>query len=785
MTLLVMLLTTATAWAEDNVPYLDPTAPVGQQSKTQDNVTVLTGNEITSEGSPLQEGWYIVKGTINYSSTLYFSGDVKLILADEANVTIENTDDELDNGIKVEGSLNIYCQGAGSGTLTINASHYGINASGSITINGANVNTNANWESGICSGTADITINGGNVSSCGGESSIFASGTLTINNGNISATNTFGSCISANGDITINGGNVNANADGYGIYSIDGNITISGGTVSAIGYNHAIDANYGNGSITLSGGIVTASATSTSMATALKGNVTIGNSLTYTDGTSDYTNVETSLTTLKSLKNVNVWPDVPISYIDADGNVQTCSDYIMLTNGTDISSGLGEYGTETWYVVQGNVNYNSTLKFNSLTHLILADGCSLNIGSESTPISTGDGYGIEEDGSLTIYGQNAGTGKLNINAIGHGMVANVLITIIGGCINSTTSGDYYSGIYSAGDISIINGDISATASNEEGDGIYSDSGNITVTGGTVNAIGDEYGIYAEYDFSINGGNITATGGSEGIFAAYTILAGGTVKANSYFDDGTVIIADDIKYSDGVNENPYEGILTSDNLNDIKNRTLTATMPPSYELTVNQAPDGNYWSTFYFGSLGFTIDEGVNACAYTATYGLNSETNEYELTLNKLGKDIPQGTAVIIVSSTASVSLTKNDNLGTFSGSNSLRGVDIRTLRGYIASNLGSGTFYVMGKKGDEFGFFKYTGVYMPARKAFLLIDEYNEALARGISMVFDDATGIKSIDKAQIGTASDAWYSLDGRKLLVKPTTKGVYINNGNKVIIK
>ena len=30
-----------------------------------------------------------------------------------------------------------------------------------------------------------------------------------------------------------------------------------------------------------------------------------------------------------------------------------------------------------------------------------------------------------------------------------------------------------------------------------------------------------------------------------------------------------------------------------------------------------------------------------------------------------------------------------------------------------------------------------------------------------------------------------AWYSLDGRKLDAKPTKKGLYIHNGNKVVIK
>ena len=51
----------------------------------------------------------------------------------------------------------------------------------------------------------------------------------------------------------------------------------------------------------------------------------------------------------------------------------------------------------------------------------------------------------------------------------------------------------------------------------------------------------------------------------------------------------------------------------------------------------------------------------------------------------------------------------------------------------------------------------------------------------------DGATGIISIDNGQliIDNSMDAWYSLDGRRLTGKPTASGIYINNGNKIVIK
>ena len=51
----------------------------------------------------------------------------------------------------------------------------------------------------------------------------------------------------------------------------------------------------------------------------------------------------------------------------------------------------------------------------------------------------------------------------------------------------------------------------------------------------------------------------------------------------------------------------------------------------------------------------------------------------------------------------------------------------------------------------------------------------------------NETTGIRSIEngKLKIENEADAWYSLDGRKLNGKPTRKGLYIHNGNKVVIK
>ena len=58
--------------------------------------------------------------------------------------------------------------------------------------------------------------------------------------------------------------------------------------------------------------------------------------------------------------------------------------------------------------------------------------------------------------------------------------------------------------------------------------------------------------------------------------------------------------------------------------------------------------------------------------------------------------------------------------------------------------------------------------------------------ARAFVMNFEEGetTGIITMSDVR-SEMSDGWYTIDGRKLSGKPSVKGVYVNNGRKVIIK
>ena len=73
-----------------------------------------------------------------------------------------------------------------------------------------------------------------------------------------------------------------------------------------------------------------------------------------------------------------------------------------------------------------------------------------------------------------------------------------------------------------------------------------------------------------------------------------------------------------------------------------------------------------------------------------------------------------------------------------------------------------------------------------ACRAFFEIS--NAATVRAFSLIFGDGsseTGIESLsaDSKDGKDGADAWYSLDGVRLSGKPTQRGIYINNGRKVI--
>lgn len=77
------------------------------------------------------------------------------------------------------------------------------------------------------------------------------------------------------------------------------------------------------------------------------------------------------------------------------------------------------------------------------------------------------------------------------------------------------------------------------------------------------------------------------------------------------------------------------------------------------------------------------------------------------------------------------------------------------------------------------GTIKAGGIYLPKPK---------ESKTRSALVIGDGTTAIDAerlIDNGQLIMDNSCWYDLSGRRLSAKPTTKGIYIQNGRKVVIK
>ena len=269
-----------------------------------------------------------------------------------------------------------------------------------------------------------------------------------------------------------------------------------------------------------------------------------------------------------------------ITYLDASGAQQTCD------NATAVTEDDTTWGTDnetTWYVAQGDATIESRVTVTGDVHLILADGCNLTVN--------GGIYVSRWTASkLTIYGQENGTGELYAYASSGSGYAGIggnkepygtsgEITINGG--NITAVGDGIGAGIGGGDmggfecITINGGTVTATGGNNGGSsgiGTFeggNTSGTITISGGTVMATGTNHGIDASFMGTISTGNDSHAV----IFASYTNSMG------SYF-----------RYSSSQNRDSWRGVIFEGNSGQIYGDDITPSesfeIPSDKTLTID-------------------------------------------------------------------------------------------------------------------------------------------------------------------------------------------------------
>ena len=209
------------------------------------------------------------------------------------------------------------------------------------------------------------------------------------------------------------------------------------------------------------------------------------------------------------------------------------------------------------------------------------------------------------------------------------------------------------------------------------------------------------------------------------------------------------------------------------------------------VNVPMAAEG--YGTYYNSKFDATLPAGVTAKIVTGSESSGKLTYATIATGDNSGKSsantVPAGTAVLLQGTSGNLTLSSHDTNITTPSTNLLHGSDVAT------TTTGGGTYYKYYKLSYQNGYTesdKQIGWYWGAaeggvfpsgaHKAWLVLPAGSATRAFFDLPDSDEKTGISA---TRIVETKDNWYSIDGRRLNGKPVQRGVYINNGKKIIIK
>ena len=281
-----------------------------------------------------------------------------------------------------------------------------------------------------------------------------------------------------------------------------------------------------------------------------------------------------------------------ISYIDADGNPQSHA-CIPIVSDTHSYKTLGR--TEGWYVVNSDVtdDYSWSSSFlDQAVHIILCDGKTLSrkaseIGHRAIEVT---------NGSLSIYGQSLGTGRLMVfSKKGHGIYAKEDICLNGGTVSTTSS---------------------------SGAGIFSNNGDVTIHRGNIAAQGGYYGIRSYSGTIILGCSSAAD----------------HITANSYEAKDGVIVANGQTLTDGISSHTFTGTLSTEQKAAIAGKTLMKSLGDVAYLDGNgQAQTCSDYTILWDSTIPVDgSDEGSIGTADQDTWYVASTDYTFGKKLNALG-----------------------------------------------------------------------------------------------------------------------------------------------------
>ena len=486
----------------------------------------------------------------------------------------------------------------------------------------------------------------------------------------------------------------------------------------------------------------------------------------------------------------------PGQAITASGNVDFKARYVNKT--LDLATVTSNQTVFDGEVVTGTLN--------TPVKITIADGATVTLNNVTINGVNSNDYkwaGINCKGNATIIleGENTVKGFYE-DYPGVWVLSSYTLTIKGtGSLNASSNGfgagigsAYGSDIQNAGTIYIQSGNITATGGKYAA-GIESNwnnnCGHIMISGGTINATGGAAGIGSGWgdpnnsSYSSSCGlvsisdNVTSVTATKGEYSANSIGAGYAGSCTS------VAIGSQLG---AITRSPYNYIPlanatnNSAKISDFSNDVCDVTLKGR-----TLYKDGG-WNTICL-PFGVTLADSPLAGAEARTLSSANLDNDGVLTLN-----FSESVTTLEAGKPYIIKWASSDNIENPMFTNvTITNTESNDIDCGDITFAGTYNPVVIGSEGDDTKLYLSSGnmLYWPNAamriNAFRAYFQLNlNSNVRGFSMAFldnEEATGIESVNSSRYD--SDAWYTLDGRKINGKPAMSGMYINNGRKVVIK
>ena len=458
---------------------------------------------------------------------------------------------------------------------------------------------------------------------------------------------------------------------------------------------------------------------------------------------------------------------------------------VALTDATVTDLGGG------WYKVDSNITFDHTLNLLGDTHLIIADGKTMTVNTASN-------RGIYSDYTLFVSGE----GALNVATTDNYGIAVRVGNYVQTGATVTASG--YIGIRCEDDFLGFDFD-----------------NDFTFSGGQLTATGSGGGgIDADNDITLSCTNATdfiqASSYSSGYgavkIAEGKMLVDATDGSKYYIGDGNALSSSAISAIAGKTLKP--GLLLIDNADNSAQINALGGLQTTAILQGRKLWKDGAWNT-----LCLPFDVSADQIAANANFA-GATLMTMDVT-EKNGFDATDGTLYLWFKSATAIEagvpyLVKWEKAMDYEGNEANYDISNPVFEGVTISNS---TAQTVESETTGLETVQMVGTYSPVSviaddKSILFLGDANtlyystvdrqirscrayfsvpyinghaEAKARAFALSFDgeETTGILEVSANYNGVTDEAWYSLDGVRLSGKPTQRGLYINNGKKVVIK